>query len=136
MPTFEDRAQLPYVDNVVKETLRWKAVSPLGTSQAVLGNCILTTPVPEQASRTRRPTATSTGACTSPRARRSSRTSSTPLPVLRGTPLTRTHPSAILHDPAVYKDPHAFNPDRFAPGADGAAGEPDPSRAAFGFGRR
>lgn len=31
LPTFDDRAQLPYVSNVVKESLRWKAVSNLGT---------------------------------------------------------------------------------------------------------
>ena len=31
LPTFEDRAQLPYVSNVVKETLRWMPVSMLGT---------------------------------------------------------------------------------------------------------
>ena len=30
LPTFEDRPTLPYITNVVKETLRWKAVSPLG----------------------------------------------------------------------------------------------------------
>ena len=31
LPTFEDRDRLPYIANVVKETFRWKAVSPLGT---------------------------------------------------------------------------------------------------------
>ena len=30
LPTFEDRPTLPYITNIVKETLRWKAVSPLG----------------------------------------------------------------------------------------------------------
>lgn len=30
LPTFVDRAQLPYVSNVVKESLRWKAVTNLG----------------------------------------------------------------------------------------------------------
>ena len=30
LPTFEDRARLPYLTNIVKETFRWKAVTPLG----------------------------------------------------------------------------------------------------------
>lgn len=30
LPTFADRAQLPYVDAVVKETLRWHPVAPMG----------------------------------------------------------------------------------------------------------
>lgn len=30
LPTFGDRPQLPYVTALVKETLRWKAVSPFG----------------------------------------------------------------------------------------------------------
>ncbi|KAI1791876.1 cytochrome P450 [Ganoderma leucocontextum] len=34
LPTFEDRARLPYIDNIVKETLRWKAASPLGVPHA------------------------------------------------------------------------------------------------------
>lgn len=29
-PTFEDRAQLPYVDAMVKEVLRWNPVVPMG----------------------------------------------------------------------------------------------------------
>ncbi|KAI0312135.1 cytochrome P450 [Amylostereum chailletii] len=34
LPTFEDREQLPYINCIVKETLRWKAVSPLGVPHA------------------------------------------------------------------------------------------------------
>jgi cytochrome P450 len=30
LPTFEDRAQLPYIDFIVQETLRWCPVSPVG----------------------------------------------------------------------------------------------------------
>ncbi len=30
LPNFSDKGRLPYVSNVVKETLRWKAVAPLG----------------------------------------------------------------------------------------------------------
>lgn len=31
LPTWEDRFRLPFVGNVVKETLRWKSVTPLGS---------------------------------------------------------------------------------------------------------
>jgi cytochrome P450 len=30
LPTFEDRASLPYIDAVLRETLRWQPVGPLG----------------------------------------------------------------------------------------------------------
>jgi len=30
LPTFEDRSSLPYVDAVLRETLRWHPVFPLG----------------------------------------------------------------------------------------------------------
>jgi hypothetical protein len=30
LPTFEDRASLPYVDAVLREVLRWKPIGPLG----------------------------------------------------------------------------------------------------------
>ncbi|KAG2098737.1 cytochrome P450 [Suillus discolor] len=34
LPTFEDRASLPYIDAVVRETWRWQLVVPLGVSHA------------------------------------------------------------------------------------------------------
>jgi len=37
----------------------------------------------------------------------------------------------ILHDPDVYKEPFAFNPDRFL-----VDGELDPKVTCFGFGKR
>jgi cytochrome P450 len=30
LPTFEDRASLPYIDAMLRETLRWHPVVPLG----------------------------------------------------------------------------------------------------------
>jgi cytochrome P450 len=32
LPTFEDRPRLPFVDAMCKEVLRWRPVTPLGTS--------------------------------------------------------------------------------------------------------
>ncbi|KAG2062784.1 cytochrome P450, partial [Suillus decipiens] len=34
LPTFEDRASLPYIDAVMRETFRWQPVAPLGVSHA------------------------------------------------------------------------------------------------------
>ncbi|KAI0313067.1 cytochrome P450 [Amylostereum chailletii] len=42
----------------------------------------------------------------------------------------------ILHDPAVYRRPLDFNPDRYLPSGILDVSTNDPSRVAFGFGRR
>ncbi len=36
MPTFEDREQLPYVDAILKEALRWQPPVPLGVPHRVI----------------------------------------------------------------------------------------------------
>ena len=30
LPTFNDRAQLPYIDAIVKEVIRWRPAGPMG----------------------------------------------------------------------------------------------------------
>lgn len=40
-----------------------------------------------------------------------------------------------MHDPKIYKDPFAFEPDRYLERGDWQT-EPDPRTFAFGFGRR
>lgn len=35
LPTFTDRADLPYIDAIVKETYRWEQVIPLGVPHKV-----------------------------------------------------------------------------------------------------
>lgn len=43
---------------------------------------------------------------------------------------------AFTHDPELYKDPMAFNPQRFLPTTQNPFSEPDPRSFVFGFGRR
>jgi cytochrome P450 len=40
LPTFEDRASLPYVESVLRETLRWHPILPIGTPHATLSDDI------------------------------------------------------------------------------------------------
>ncbi|TFK83325.1 cytochrome P450 [Polyporus arcularius HHB13444] len=100
LPNFSDKGRLPYVSNVVKETLRWKAVAPLGVPHATVSDDIYRDGY-----------------------------------VPKGTTVI-ANISAMLHDPSVYSDPGTFNPDRFFSTEEKPDGEPDPARAAFGFGRR
>ncbi|KAI0033835.1 cytochrome P450 [Vararia minispora EC-137] len=100
LPTFEDRPRLPYVSRVVKESLRWRAVSCLGVPHCTLDDDVYR------------------GAH-----------------IPKGTTVL-ANIAAMQHDPSVYADPYAFDPDRFLPSAAKPSGEPDPARAAFGFGRR
>ena len=37
LPDFEDRPSLPYVDAVLRETMRWGPVAPLGTFSSGVG---------------------------------------------------------------------------------------------------
>lgn len=36
LPTWEDRPQLPYIDAILKETLRWNTATPLGVPHALI----------------------------------------------------------------------------------------------------
>ena len=36
LPTWDDRSQLPYIDAILKETLRWNTATPLGVPHAVV----------------------------------------------------------------------------------------------------
>lgn len=38
LPTLRDRDNLPYIDAVVKELLRWRPIFPLGQSRAVFSS--------------------------------------------------------------------------------------------------
>ncbi|TCD61489.1 hypothetical protein EIP91_008372 [Steccherinum ochraceum] len=96
LPEFSDRADLPYISAIVKETLRWKAIAPLGVAHC--------TSEPDEYNGHFIPKSTTVIA----------------------------NIWEILHDESDYVDPDTFNPDRFL----SEKPEPDPARAAFGFGRR
>jgi Cytochrome P450 len=46
LPTFEDRPQLPYIDALVKEVLRWNSVTPLGEETPFLANNVYSRALP------------------------------------------------------------------------------------------
>ena len=134
-PNFSDRDDLPYVSNVVKESLRWKSVTPLGNSHVRRKGSWDAKPP------SRRP------ACYNGRRRVPGRVHSQgyhrPGQHLVGARVLRIPRKGldvmrrqILHDDAVYAKPDEFNPDRYLPTARNPEGEPNPTRAAFGFGRR
>ena len=96
LPCFEDRENLPYVEGVVKEALRWFPVTPMGVAHLVDEDVTIKGYfIPKGAFL---------------------------LPAVRW----------LLHDPQVYTEPEAFDPSRYLP----PRNEPDPTEAAFGFGRR
>jgi len=41
LPTFEDRASLPYIDAVLRETFRWQPVTPLGILPCQVARLVL-----------------------------------------------------------------------------------------------
>lgn len=44
MPSFEDRSELPYIDAIVKEVLRWRTVAPIGVPRRSTQVCITRRP--------------------------------------------------------------------------------------------
>ena len=96
LPCFEDRENLPYLEGVVKEALRWFPVTPMGVVHVMDEDVTIKGYLIPK------------GAIL--------------LPAIRW----------FLHDPQVYMEPEAFDPSRYLP----PRNEPDPTEAAFGFGRR
>lgn len=112
LPTFADREQLPYIDALVKEVLRWHTVGPMGLPHTSTQDDIYEGYFIPKGSMF--------------------------LPNIWFVLFILTHDQssdtgrAFTHDPNVYKDPMVFNPERFL----GPTPEPDPHTIAFGFGRR
>jgi cytochrome P450 len=121
LPDFSDRGNLPYVNSVLLETLRWKLVAPTGTSDpwdpspvmnmhAGLPHCTTADDVFDGYF------------------------------IPRGT-LIIANAWAIMHDPEVFEEPDEFRPERFL--RTDAQGQLelnpdvfDPATAVFGYGRR
>lgn len=99
LPTFEDRSQLPYLDRIVQETLRWCPVSPIGVPHRSLEDDFYKEYFIPAGS------------------------------------FVYANARAMTHDENTYRNPDDFNPDRYAPEAEGGFGEPFPV-GQFGFGRR
>ena len=60
LPVFEDRRSLPYIDAILRETLRWHPTVPLGRSPILYISTRFSHLPLNQASRTLRPMRTST----------------------------------------------------------------------------
>ncbi|KAF5354017.1 hypothetical protein D9756_007058 [Leucocoprinus leucothites] len=100
LPEFNDRPNLPYINAMMKESLRWQLVTPLGA--------------PHMASN-------------------ADEYDGYYIP--KGTILIGNAWS-ILHDSEIYKDPLAYNPERFLKDGKIDPKVQDPTVASFGFGRR
>src|ERR1700733_3345832 len=115
LPNVEDRANLPYVDAIVKEVLRWHPVGPIGlphmTTEDDIFNGYL---IPK-------------GALILANIWYAS---------IFYSPLVANFDAsnrAINHDPKVYHDPSVFKPERFLNSPEHEP-EPDSYNVSFGFG--
>ena len=117
LPSFADRPNLPYVDAVVKEVLRWNPVVPLGLPHVTIQDDMFEGyAIPK-------------GSILVPNIWSvcffnliQSSSSHYCFPVIR----------QFFHDPKAYHDPLDFKPERFL----GTNPEQDTHNLAFGFGRR
>ncbi|KAJ7184629.1 cytochrome P450 [Mycena filopes] len=105
LPALSDRPDLPYVDAVCKEALRWHVVAPIGIPHRAREDFVYQQDA-----------------------------TSAPMLIPKDS-LVITNSWKIAHDPERYADPMTFNPSRFIATA-GKEPAPDPSRIAFGHGRR
>ncbi|SJL09762.1 uncharacterized protein ARMOST_13143 [Armillaria ostoyae] len=115
LPNFDDRAQLPYINAVVLEALRWNPALPMGVDHRCVKEDVYRgyhIPADMAILRFLCPFML--------------------IPLVGATVVGNVW--AILHDEKDYPNPLVFDPDRFMPG-DGKEPQPEPI-AAFGFGRR
>ncbi|KAJ6517251.1 cytochrome P450 [Mycena vitilis] len=123
LPGLSDRAQLPYVDALCKELLRWHVAAPTGiphrpTEEVIYdrGGGLGPVLIPKDS-------VIITNAWF------------VLVALLVHWKPIKCSPRNMAHDPATYVDPMIFNPNRFL-AADGGEPEPDPARFSFGHSRR
>ena len=117
LPDFGDRDSLPYVNAVIKESMRWHSALPFGVPHATVADDEFrgyfipagTMLIPNTW-------------CVSPCSSQSIITEH----------LTR----ACMHDPEVYADPGDFRPERFIHDGKLDTSVRDPAAFVFGYGRR
>ncbi|KZW03028.1 cytochrome P450 [Exidia glandulosa HHB12029] len=100
LPQMSDRPQLPYIDSVIRETLRKYPVAPLAIAHRLMED---------------------------------DEYEGMHLP--KGSTVV-VNSWAIFHDEEVYPEPHLFQPERYLRDGIIDPAAPDPSGAAFGYGRR
>jgi cytochrome P450 len=121
LPGLADRANLPYVDAVVKESYRWHPIAPMGLAHvSTADDTYEGYLIPKGA--LVMPNIWSVASCLSLLAAASAK-----LMQALGYRL-------FTHDADVYPDPMRFNPDRFMDPS--STPPPDPRDYVFGFGRR
>ncbi|KAG5219419.1 CyP450 monooxygenase [Salix suchowensis] len=117
LPTFEDRPQLPSIQAIVQEAMRWQQVTLLGAAHFGVpfradGNISRLTHIPIY---------------------------SWYLDIYVvgvADPYSLVPFRSILHDPVMYPKPFDFNPDRFLKDGEINPEARHPNQASFGFGRR
>jgi len=153
LPEYEDRPSLPYVGAIVRETLRWKPVAPLG---AFSGTCVLDvySNIPEGVPHAVISDDVYKGyhipsgmfwTCTQYTCSDTRSTGATVIPnhwyavdpslTVTGGILTTLFYRAMSRDETRYPNPEVFMPERFLD-SEGMLNGDDPAHFAFGFGRR
>lgn len=120
LPSPSDRPNLPYVEAIVKELLRWHPVAPMGLPHSSSEDDVVEGYViPKDAL-----------------------IFANLWQVLRsgshnnGTPLIDSAGRYFTHDPKVYPEPMEFRPERFLASEGQGEPAPDPHKLVFGLGRR
>ncbi|KAF8209614.1 cytochrome P450 [Mycena galopus ATCC 62051] len=106
LPDLSDRADLPYVNALCKEVLRWHVASPTGVPHRASADYIYDR----------------------------EDDASEPMLIPKGS-LIIANIWKMTHDPERYADPMVFNPSRFI-ATDEREAEQDPAQISFGYGRR
>jgi cytochrome P450 len=121
LPTMDDRPNLPYVNALMKEVMRWHPVAPLAVPH-------MTTEDDEYCGYLIPKGAVLIANVWSVSVTRSF--------VVSCLTFISSYLRSFTHDPEIYNEPMSFNPGRFLQHENGTAPECDPQKFVFGFGRR